>query len=218
MHSFRHAVFHASAAKIGDLPPPDRPEVAFAGRSNAGKSSVINALAQRTRLAFVSRTPGRTQMINFFKLTEAGYLVDLPGYGYAEVPRAVVDHWQSLLEYYLLQRTTLVGLVLIMDARLPLTKLDRRMMEWFAPTSRPIHVLLTKSDKLRRGEATRTLEQVHRQLEREHLASDVSVQLFSSLSRQGVGEAEARIRTWFARSPLPSGKEKPPTKGEKVGG
>ena len=142
-----------SVARSQELPSATLREVAFAGRSNAGKSSAINVLADQNRLAFVSKTPGRTQLINFFRCGDAGYLVDLPGYGYAQVPEAVRRQWRGLLEDYLTRRASLVGLVLIMDARHPLTELDRQMLAWFAPTGRPVHVLLTKSDKLTRSEA-----------------------------------------------------------------
>jgi GTP-binding protein len=157
MPLFQNARFLISAHELRDLPPPAGPEIAFAGRSNAGKSSVINTLANRTRLAFVSRTPGRTQLINFFALQNQAILVDLPGYGFAKVPEAVRRHWEKVLAQYLQTRSSLFGMVLVMDARHPLTPLDRRMLDWFSPSGRPVHILLTKADKLSRQEAAKTL-------------------------------------------------------------
>ena len=126
MSLFANAVFAISAEKLSDLPAPSGAEIVFAGRSNAGKSSAINTLVGMTRLAFVSKTPGRTQLINFFRLRNGAFLVDLPGYGYADVPEKVRRHWQSVLAAYLAQRSIICGLVLIMDARRPLTELDRK--------------------------------------------------------------------------------------------
>jgi GTP-binding protein len=187
--------FDLSVARIEDLPPPGMPEVAFAGRSNAGKSSAINALVRHNRLAFVSKTPGRTQLINFFRCGDRGFLVDLPGYGYAQVPQAVRRGWQGALEHYLRRRRALVGMVLIMDARHAMTPLDRQMLNWFAPTGRPVHVLLTKSDKLTRGEGALTLQRLGQALAQYPLAA--SAQLFSSLKKTGLEEAEAVILGWF---------------------
>jgi GTP-binding protein len=152
-------------------------------------------LAGHTRLAYVSKTPGRTQLINFFRLNCDAVLVDLPGYGYAKVPEAVRRQWQGLLEIYLRQRENLIGLVLIMDSRHPLTPLDRQMIDWFAPTGRPIHVLLTKSDKLSRNEASATLAGVRRELA--SFGAQVSAQLFSSLKKQGMAEAEQKVAEWL---------------------
>lgn len=195
---FRHAVFETSAAKPGQFPPssPAIPEIAFAGRSNAGKSSALNTLAGHTRLAFVSKTPGRTQLINFFSLPNSVRLVDLPGYGYAAVPEEVRKQWHGLLENYLKRRENLIGLVLIMDARRPLTALDIQMIEWFVPTANPIHILLTKADKLSRQEAAQTLRAV-----REAIApygEQITAQLFSSLKKTGIAEAEAAIGGWLS--------------------
>ena len=164
MSLFQNATYLASAHHLQDLPPPGEPEVAFAGRSNAGKSSAINALANRTRLAFVSKTPGRTQQINFFQLAGGGLLVDLPGYGYARVPDALRTHWESTLSEFLQTRRSLCGLVLVMDARHPMTERDEMMLGWFLPTGRPVHVLLTKADKLNRREQALTLEKVRARL------------------------------------------------------
>jgi GTP-binding protein len=195
MSVFRHAVFEISVAAPNGLPPPNAPEIAFVGRSNAGKSSAINALVGHTRLAYVSKTPGRTQLINVFRLKNGAALVDLPGYGFAQVPEAVRRQWQGLLEHYLIQRPNLVGLVLIMDARRPLTDLDRKMIAWFAPTGRPIHCLLTKSDKLARQDQNRTLRETRAALG--ELADRCSVQLFSSLKKSGIDEAEKAVSAWL---------------------
>lgn len=195
MSLFRHACFEISVARPQDLPRTHGVEIAFAGRSNAGKSSAINTLAAHTRLAYVSKTPGRTQLINFFRLKCGAAMVDLPGYGYAQVPEKIRRQWQGLLEWYLRRRESLVGLVLIMDARHPLTPLDRQMLDWFAPSGRPVHVLLTKSDKLSRGEAAKTLAVVRRELQ--SWGSAVTVQLFSSLKKAGIDEVEQVVAAWL---------------------
>ncbi|WP_227817184.1 ribosome biogenesis GTP-binding protein YihA/YsxC [Nitrogeniibacter aestuarii] len=196
MSLFRHATFEISIAEPKGLPAPNGPEVAFAGRSNAGKSSAINTLAAHTRLAFVSKTPGRTQLINFFRLRNGAVMVDLPGYGYAEVPEKIRKQWQRLLEIYLTERPNLVGLVLIMDSRRPLTPLDRQMLDWFAPSGRPVHCLLTKSDKLTRSEAAKTLAATRKQVAAEW-GDQVSVQLFSSLKKTGMDEVEKTVGPWL---------------------
>lgn len=192
---FNDVAFFATAAHERDLPTSSGVEVAFAGRSNSGKSSALNALARRRRLAFVSKTPGRTQQINFFSLGSGRFLVDLPGYGYAQVPGAMKQHWEELLSGYLQTRGQLRGLVVVMDARHPLTALDRQLLDWFAPTGRPVHVLLTKTDKLSKQEATRQLRSVGASLAAGYQGS--SVQLFSATTRQGVEEAEALLAKWF---------------------
>jgi GTP-binding protein len=200
MPLFRNATFEISIAKPSGLPPPSGAEIAFAGRSNAGKSSAINTLAGHVRLAYVSKTPGRTQLLNFFRLNNGALLVDLPGYGYAAVPEKVRREWSGLIETYLRTRESLIGLVLIMDSRHPLTPLDRQMIDWFAHSSRPLHVLLTKSDKLSRGAAAAVLQQVRRELE--GFGPQVTVQLFSSLKKSGVEEAERVLGGWLAPSDL----------------
>jgi len=190
MSLFQHAKFLTSANALSDLPPHGGIEIAFAGRSNAGKSSAINTLANRNRLAYVSKTPGRTQLINFFELGDDRFLVDLPGYGYADVPEKIRLHWQKVLSAYLMTRAALAGLVLIMDARHTLTKLDWQMLEWFGTTGKPIHILLTKSDKLSRQQATDTLRKVKAEMK---AYPQCTAQLFSSSKRQGLEEAEAAI-------------------------
>lgn len=193
MSLFSRLQFFTTVNHLRDL-PATRAEIAFAGRSNAGKSSAINTLANRTRLAFVSKTPGRTQHINYFSFGDDAYLVDLPGYGYAEVPAAVRAHWEKLLGQYLATREQLRGLVLIMDARHPLKELDWQMLEWFLPTGKPVHALLTKADKLNRQEATQALASVRKALA-EH--PNCTVQLFSSLKKTGTDELELAIADWL---------------------
>jgi GTP-binding protein len=202
MNLFRGAAFEISVAKPSGLPPPVGAEVAFVGRSNAGKSSAINTLADHTRLAFVSKTPGRTQLINVFRLRNGAALVDLPGYGYADVPEKVRREWTQLLEHYLTHRQNLVGLVLIMDSRRPLLELDRQMIDWFAPTMRPIHCLLTKSDKLTKQEQVKVLRDVRAQLA--PYEGRVSAQLFSSLKKTGMDEVETVVGGWLPAAEIES--------------
>ena len=202
MTLFAHAAFLRAAASAADLPPPGPSEIAFAGRSNVGKSSAINALAGRRALARTSKTPGRTQTINFYALGEAARLVDLPGYGYARVPRTMRMQWRELVGAYLRSAHALVGVVLLMDARHPLTPLDLQLIEWLG--ERPMHVLLSKADKLSRGAQGELLHDVRRRLGRN------SVTLFSSVTRQGVDECRDLLELW-----LQAGREnkKPPVKG-----
>jgi GTP-binding protein len=192
------AMFLKSVAALEELPDSEF-EIAFAGRSNAGKSSALNALTRKRQLAFVSKTPGRTQLINFYGIGERRFLVDLPGYGYARVPAAARAQWEHLLGGYLQRREPLRGLVLVMDIRHPLTELDRRMLSWFVPTGRPVHVLLTKADKLSRSSALATLARVRREIASFH--GNVSAQLFSSLKKSGLEEAEARVAAWLTSAP-----------------
>ncbi len=200
MSLFQNAAFYISAHQLSDLPPPNGVEIAFAGRSNAGKSSALNTLANHNRLAYVSKQPGRTQLINFFCLNpEKGddkFLVDLPGYGYAKVPESVRKHWQGVLSSYLTERTSLFGLVLVMDSRHPLTPLDRQMLDWFCHSGKPVHVLLTKSDKLSRNEAIQTLLKVRKELN-QVWGDNITVQLFSSSKKLGVEETEKMIGGWL---------------------
>ena len=192
---FRNAAFVKSVAALDDL-PESVGEIAFAGRSNAGKSSALNALVGR-RLAFVSKTPGRTQLINFFALGDSRFLVDLPGYGYSKVPAATRAGWEDLLGGYLQTRTPLRGAAVVMDIRHPLTELDRRMLGWFGPTGKPVHVLLTKADKLSGSEARTVLARVRADLAL--LGTNFSAQLFSSLRHFGIDDAEAVFRRWLSR-------------------
>lgn len=197
------ARFFTTVNHLRDLPPTVQPEVAFAGRSNAGKSTAINVLCNQKRLAFASKTPGRTQHINYFSVGPAAepvaHLVDLPGYGYAEVPGAAKAHWEQLLSSYLQTRSQLCGMILMMDARRPLTELDRRMIEWFAPTGKPIHSLLTKCDKLTRQESINALRATQKSLDAYRdagYAGKLTVQLFSALKRTGLDDAHALIESW----------------------
>ncbi|MGQ4877744.1 ribosome biogenesis GTP-binding protein YihA/YsxC [Billgrantia sp. LNSP4103-1] len=196
--NYQSARFMTSAPTLAQCPPDAGAEVAFAGRSNAGKSSAINTLTRQKALARTSRTPGRTQLINVFSLGEdaARRLVDLPGYGYAKVPEAVKLEWQRHLAEYLQGRRSLRGLVLVMDVRHPLTEFDQTLLGWADNQDMPVHILLTKADKLKSGAAKNALQQVRSRLrEWEDL---VTVQLFSSLKREGVDEASARLDAWLA--------------------
>lgn len=195
MGLFDRAMYVASAHDLEQLPPDVGAEVAFVGRSNAGKSSAINTLANHKRLAYVSKTPGRTQLINFFSLGDDRTLVDLPGYGYAEVPARVKAHWQSVMAAYVSTRRALNGLVLIMDARHPLKALDIKLLDWYLPTGKPVHCLLTKADKLSKGDQALTLRRVTKELEL--VGQNATAQLFSSLKREGVKEAESAIARLF---------------------
>lgn len=213
MPLFQQAVFLTTVAHLRDLPQDAIREVAFAGRSNAGKSSAINTLAGRTRLAYVSKTPGRTQHLNYFTLTDGKYFVDLPGYGYAKAPEAIRSQWEGLIGPYLSKREQLAGLVVIMDIRRPLTDLDLRLIDWFRPTGRPIHVLLSKADKLSRQEQTKALRSVKAELATWGDAELYSVQLFSSLKKTGVDEAEAVLAGWLGIEKKVPENKRPPDKG-----
>ncbi len=192
---FKKIHFLKSAQTIEQAPPDVGAEVAFAGRSNAGKSSAINTITEIKALARISKTPGRTQLINFFTLDEHQRLVDLPGYGFAKVPLEVRQKWQRHLERYLSMRESLRGLVLVMDIRHPLKEFDWQMLEWCHAVQLPVHILLTKADKLKRGAAMNTLQQVQRAVD-ERLGS-ASVQIFSALKRQGIEQAHATLLQWL---------------------
>jgi GTP-binding protein len=193
------AQFVIGAAGRGQLPPPGPPEIAFAGRSNAGKSSAINALATRTRLAFTSRTPGRTQQINLFQLRSGGLAADLPGYGYAAVARDVKREWQDFLWEYLTTRDTLVGLVLVADARHGLKPLDFTVLDVFVPSARPVLVLATKSDKLNQSEQRRAVAGIRDQLAARYPAQAhaIAVVGFSATRRIGVMAADRVLCDWL---------------------
>lgn len=198
------ARFFISVNHLHELPATTVPEIAFAGRSNAGKSSAINTLCQQKRLAFTSKTPGRTQQINYFTLGNlnsiVGHLVDLPGYGYARVPSEVKAHWTQLLSLYLQTRTQLRGLILLMDARHPCTPLDRQMIEWFISAGKPIHILLTKADKISRqqGLATHcTVQGILNEYTTDNVHGALSAQLFSALKRSGLDTAYQVIERWL---------------------
>jgi len=190
MKTFAHAAFLASAGQVAEFPSEGPPEIAFLGRSNVGKSSAINALSGRRRLAFASKTPGRTQTVNFYDLGGGGRLVDLPGYGYARVPRSERAKWDRLVSSYLLERNTLAGVVVVMDARHPVTPQDERLFEWLRPLTVPRLALLTKADKLSRNERAQALAHAARR-------GVADVLLFSSVSREGVDAARERLAQWL---------------------
>lgn len=192
--TYNKAKFLLSVAQLKQLPPDKGFEVAFAGRSNAGKSSALNLITNQTRLARTSKTPGRTQLINFFQLENEKYLVDLPGYGYAKVPPAVKKHWEENLTRYIETRDSLQGLILLMDIRHPLTPFDRQMIEWTQYIQLPMHILLTKADKLTRGAALNMLLQVKKQLTG---FEGISVQLFSVPQRLGLTEVWQKLDEWL---------------------
>jgi len=192
---YRNATFILSAAKLGQCPADVGVEVAFAGRSNAGKSSAINAICDHNKLARASKTPGRTQQINFFALAEDKRLVDLPGYGFARVPLEIRLQWTKLVENYLGKRRSLAGIVLLMDVRHPLKDQDRDLIGWAAALGIPLHVLLTKADKLSRGPGKSTLLAVRRELAS---IPATTVQLFSALSGEGIDEARKVLDQWYA--------------------
>jgi GTP-binding protein len=201
MTVFAHAAFLRAAARAADFPPPGPAEIAFAGRSNVGKSSAINAIAGRRNLARTSKTPGRTQTINFYGLGEDARLVDLPGYGYARVPQAMRDAWRALVAEYL-QSASLVGVVVIMDARHPLTPLDEQLLQWLGDV--PQLILLSKADKLSRTEQAKLVREFSPENSR-HRAT-----LFSAVTKQGVDEVRDLLEQW-----LEAGREnkRPPVKG-----
>ncbi len=192
---YRQATFFISAAKFSQCPEDSGWEVAFAGRSNAGKSSAINSLTSNKKLARTSKTPGRTQLINIFSLSDSQRLVDLPGYGFAKVPQAVKKEWTRQLETYLQQRQSLRGLILLMDVRHPLQEFDQQMLGWALAAHMPVHILLTKADKLKKGPANNSLLKVRKEL---HAHGDlVSVQLFSALKHSGHDTLKAVLDAWL---------------------
>ncbi len=197
MSLFSQINFLTSAGRLDQLPPADVAEIAFAGRSNVGKSSAINALANRKRLAFVSKTPGRTQTINFFRIDGAARLVDLPGYGFARVPHTVRAGWEELVGGYLAQRACLKGIVLVMDARHPLTPNDLQLVDWLnaACRGKRLLALLSKSDKLSRNDRIAARSAVRERLAR--AGGEFEVRLFSSLTGEGVDETRELLEQWL---------------------
>lgn len=191
MSLFSQLEFRYAVHQLADMPPDRGAEVAFAGRSNAGKSTAINALANRRKLAFVSKTPGRTQAINFFDMGNQCSLVDLPGYGYAKVPRQEQERWDELIGTYISTRKSLILLIIIVDIRRGLTLLDEQMLSWLAPTNKPVHILLTKADKLTRQQANAMLQQTEAALA--HHPGEAAAQIFSGTSKTGVKQAQAAI-------------------------
>ncbi len=198
-HPLHHAEFVDSVANESQLPPPGAPEIAFAGRSNAGKSSAINTLANRTRLAFTSKMPGRTQQINFFRLRGGALLADLPGYGYAAVPRELKEHWQRFLTRYLATRQSLVGLVLVVDVRHGLSQPDRALLAGYVTSGRPVLLLATKADKLAASAQREAARAIGRDIAAAfpYAAAQVTVVAFSATRRIGVEAAEATIAQWL---------------------
>ena len=192
MSAFPHARYLKGAHEPSQFVPDEGREVCFAGRSNSGKSSAINAITQRRALARTSKSPGQTQLVNFFELEPQRRLVDLPGYGFAKVPRALQQHWKGLLEAYFEGRESLTGLVIVMDARRPLGPQDWQMLEYARARGRAVHLLLTKADKLGRGEAARTLARVRREV-----GTKATAQLFSAVDQSGADEARRLLRRWL---------------------
>ncbi|MDD5319467.1 MAG: ribosome biogenesis GTP-binding protein YihA/YsxC [Methylococcales bacterium] len=188
---YHQAKFINSSPHLKDTPPDQGREVAFAGRSNAGKSSAINALTRQNALARISKTPGRTQMLNFFEINDRQRFVDLPGYGYAKVPLVVKKKWHELMETYLTSRKSLCAIILVMDVRNPLTEFDWQMVEWCRHTGLALHILLTKADKLTYGAAKNTLLQVQRELK--DINFPLTIQLFSALKKTGIDEVHQAL-------------------------
>lgn len=226
MSKLWQARFFTTVNHLRELPSLSVPEIAFVGRSNAGKSSAINILCNQKSLAYASKTPGRTQFLNFFSIGGAHpaqhrkdptdvskiemFLVDLPGYGYAKVAHSSKDHWNQLLGDYLIQRSQLKGVILMMDSRHPFQKLDTELIEWFAGTGKPIHCLLTKADKLNRSESVKALRLAQTifksYVDERGQPFPFSVQLFSSMSRIGLDEATQTILKWTGISDITSAK------------
>ncbi|MFZ9149777.1 MAG: ribosome biogenesis GTP-binding protein YihA/YsxC [Burkholderiales bacterium] len=194
---FSQLEFRYAVHQITDMPPDVGAEVAFAGRSNAGKSTAINALANRRKLAFVSKTPGRTQAINFFDMGNHCSLVDLPGYGYAKVPKPEQERWDALISTYITNRNSLILLVIVVDARHGLKPLDWQMLDWLAPTGKAVHILLTKSDKLTRQESTVVLQRTEEELKQ--YPGEATAQIFSGANKTGVKQAQAVVARWLKK-------------------
>lgn len=194
----QQAEFTKSAQTLMQCPADEGLEVAFAGRSNAGKSSSLNTITNQRKLARTSKTPGRTQLINFFEINDELRLVDLPGYGYAQVPEFMKKEWQANMSDYMEQRECLAGLILVMDIRHPLREFDLMMLEWSVHSNMPVHILLSKADKLNKGPANSALISVQQEVE--PFGKHVSVQLFSSLKKDGLSEAQQVIAGWLQQT------------------
>lgn len=190
----RNPEFLLGAAETHQFPQDEKVEIAFAGRSNVGKSSAINAIANRRKLARTSKTPGRTQQINFFSLGENARLVDLPGYGFAQVPLDVKKKWQKTIHQYLAERQNLLVLVLLMDIRHPLTSLDQQMIQWASDSELPTQILLTKADKFKQGKTKASVLSVEKELQK--VPGNFEVEPFSSLNYLGVDKMRAQLAQW----------------------
>ncbi|ETT03088.1 ribosome biogenesis GTP-binding protein YihA/YsxC [Providencia sp. PROV188] len=199
-HNYHMTKFVISAPDIRHLPKDTGIEVAFAGRSNAGKSSALNALTQQKSLARTSKTPGRTQLINLFEVEEGIRLVDLPGYGYAEVPEEMKRKWQQALGEYLQKRECIKGLVILMDIRHPLKDLDMQMIEWSVAMSIPVLVLLTKADKLASGARKKQLMEVRQALAPLSVEGDIEVEYFSALKKMGIDKLRIKLDSWYSNA------------------
>ncbi len=198
--AYRRATFMLSVASLTQLPPDNGAEVAIVGRSNAGKSSAINTMTGINGLARTSKTPGRTQQINFFEIADERRLADLPGYGYAKVPLSTKQKWMKLIEDYFQTRQSLKGLIIVMDSRRPLQELDNQLLAWCCAAKMPVHLLLTKSDKLSRGAAGNVLQQVRKDVASmfNHEGNQsITIQLFSSLKKTGVEELHHCLNGWL---------------------
>ena len=207
--NFQTAQFLTSSPSIKECPAETGVEVAFAGRSNAGKSSAINTLTGNKKLARTSKTPGRTQLINFFGLegAEQKRLVDLPGYGYAKVPLAMKKKWQMHLSEYLQKRESLQGLILLMDIRHPMQEFDSMMINWAVEIEMPVHILLTKCDKLKRGPAKSALLNVQKMMQEAQVDDLVSAQIFSALKKEGVQQLKTQLSYWLTEESQHNEKE-----------
>jgi GTP-binding protein len=202
---FQQSCFFTTVAALDDLPKSSKAEIAFVGRSNSGKSSAINALTNQKQLAFMSKMPGRTQHLNFFDILRhkesVGFLVDLPGYGYAKTTKKISKNWEGFLGDYLVTRSQLVGLVLIMDCRHPFTELDYTMIKWFAQTNKPMYILLNKCDKLGNMVQMQTLHICQKKIQELDLAenqiNNIQIQLFSSSKKKGILELSQHLQTWL---------------------
>lgn len=207
MSILHRASFTVSAARLDQLPPPTTAEVAFVGRSNSGKSSAINVLTNQRRLAFSSKTPGRTRLINLFGIPDPlqpgahlGFLVDLPGYGYAAIAQEAREEWADVLGGYLRERSSLAGIVMLIDIRRGVTELDRRLAHWIAPTGVPVLALLTKADKLPYGQRMKAVVAVRRELADIGALQAVP---FSATHRIGLEDATAHIENWISPKVVP---------------
>lgn len=196
--NFQPTVFVTSAADIRQLPDDSGVEIAFAGRSNAGKSSALNTLTRQRNLARTSKTPGRTQLINVFEVLPGKRLIDLPGYGYAKVPIAVKEKWQRALSEYLQKRESLRGLVLLMDIRHPFRDVDQELLHWATDCEIPVLVLLTKADKLKPGPRKSTLLKAREAVL--VFGGDVTVEMFSSLNKLGLPQVETKLSEWLVQN------------------